>query len=360
MKTTPFTSIHEALGARMAPFAGYNMPIEYTGIIPEHNNVIENVGVFDVSHMGAIYVSGERALEYLQSVCSNDISKVSVGKAQYNYMPNDKGGIVDDFILYHFDGEYMLAVNAANIEKDFAWLQQHKIDGVTLENRSERVSILAIQGPKAKATIQKLTETNLDEIPFYAYALGKFAGIDAIISNTGYTGAGGFELYFVDLQEPKKVWDALFEAGKEFGILPVGLGARDTLRLEMGYCLYGNDIDETTNPLEAGLGWVTKLIDGKPIPSRDILEKTKAEGLKRRLVGFELLDKGIARHEYEITNEAGDVIGVVTSGTMSPYLKKSIGLGYVPSEYAAEGSKIGVKVRNKVLAAQVIKLPFRK
>lgn len=360
MKTTPFTAIHEALGARMAPFAGYNMPIEYAGIIAEHNNVIENVGVFDVSHMGAIYVSGPNALNYLQAVCSNDISKIAVGKAQYNYMPNAQGGIVDDFILYHFEGEYMLAVNAANIEKDYAWLESHLIDGVKLDNRSERVSILAIQGPKAKATIQKMTDTNLDEIPFYAYALGKVAGLDAIISNTGYTGAGGFELYFIDLQDPKRIWDELFAAGKEYGIMPTGLGARDTLRLEMGYCLYGNDIDETTNPLEAGLGWVTKLIDGKPIPSREILEKTKAEGVKRKLVGFELLDKGIARHSYELTNEAGEVIGVVTSGTMSPFLKKSIGLGYVPAEYAATDSKIGVKVRNKVLAAQVIKLPFRK
>lgn len=360
MKSTPFTSIHEKLGARMAPFAGYNMPIEYSGIIPEHNNVVDSVGVFDVSHMGAIYVKGTKALEYLQTVCSNDISKVSIGKAQYNYMPNDRGGIVDDFILYHFEGEYMLAVNAANIEKDFEWMLRHKIDGVEIENRSERLSILAIQGPKAKATIQKLTDVNLDEIPFYAYALGKVAGIDAIISNTGYTGAGGFELYFVDLTEPQKVWDALFDAGKEFNILPVGLGARDTLRLEMGYCLYGNDIDETTNPLEAGLGWVTKLIDGKPMPSRALLEKTKAEGPVRKLVGFEMIDKGVARHGYEITDEAGEVIGIVTSGTKSPYLNKCIGLGYVPAQYAGENTNIGIKVRNKNLAAKVIKLPFRK
>lgn len=360
MKSTPFTLIHEKLGARMAPFAGYNMPIEYSGIINEHNNVIENVGVFDVSHMGAIYVKGDKALEYLQAVCSNDISKVSLGKAQYNYMPNDKGGIVDDFILYHFEGEYMLAVNAANIEKDFEWMLEHKIDGVEIENRSEKVSILAIQGPKAKATIQKLTDVNLDEIPFYAYAMGKVSGIDAIISNTGYTGAGGFELYFVDLKDPQMIWDSLFKAGEEYGILPTGLGARDTLRLEMGYCLYGNDIDETTNPLEAGLGWVTKLIDGKPIPSRALLEQTKAEGLKRRLIGFELLDKGVARHGYDITNEVGEVIGVVTSGTMSPYLKKSIGLGYVPKDFTGEDTKIGIKVRNKVLSAKVVKLPFRK
>lgn len=363
LKKTPFTDIHIELGAKMAEFAGYNMPIQYEGINPEHHNVIDNVGVFDVSHMGAIFVSGPKALEYMQIICSNDISKLEEGKAQYTYMPNDKGGIVDDFIVYLFEGgEYMLAVNAANIEKDFAWMEKHLIDGVKLENRSERVSILAIQGPKAKATIQKCVDKDLDNIPYYHYAHGKFAGdLDVIISNTGYTGAGGYELYFVDLKDARKVWDTLFEAGKEFNIKPAGLGARDTLRLEMGFCLYGNDIDETTNPLEAGLGWVTKFVDGKEkMPSHDILTKTKADGIKRRLIGFELLERGVPRHGYDIVNEDDKVIGHVTSGTQSPVLEKGIGLGYVDVDYKEPGTKIFIKVRKKNVPAEVIKLPFRK
>ena len=360
MKTTPFTSIHENLGARMAPFAGFNMPISYTGTIPEHMNVIHNVGVFDVSHMGAIMVSGPQALQYLQDVCSNDISKVPEGKAQYNYMPNDKGGIVDDFILYNLGDKYMLAVNAANIEKDFEWMLAHRVDGVEISNESDRVSILAVQGPKAKETIQKLVDVNLDEIPFYAYKKGKFAGIDAIISNTGYTGAGGFELYFLDLKDPLKVWNGLMDAGRDFSIQPVGLGARDTLRLEMGYCLYGNDIDDTTSPLEAGLGWVTKLIDGKDTPSKEILQHQKKEGLKRKLVGFEIEGKGIPRHGYEIVDKDNEVIGVVTSGTISPALSKGIGLGYVTLGHELEGTEIGILNRGKVMPAKVVKLPFRK
>lgn len=362
MKTTPFTSIHEKLGAKMAPFAGYNMPIEYSGITDEHLNVVENVGVFDVSHMGALWVSGEHALEFLQNVCSNDISKIGVGKAQYNYMPNDKGGIVDDFILYHYEPEkYMLAVNASNIEKDFNWLKQHKIDGVTLEDGSEKMGILAVQGPKAKALLQQLTEENLDEIPFYAFKLGRFAGVeDVIISNTGYTGAGGFELYFYPEHGPK-IWEQLFEKGKAYDLKPTGLGARDTLRLEMGYCLYGNDIDESTNPLEAGLGWVTKLTDEKKdLPSRQILEETKAAGLKQRLVAFQMIGKGIPRHGYEVVNEDGEQIGTVTSGTMSPCLKKGIGLAYVKKDYTAVDSPIRIRVRNRDIEAQVVKLPFRK
>lgn len=361
LKKTPFTDIHIALGAKMAEFAGYNMPIQYEGINIEHHNVIENVGVFDVSHMGAIFVSGPKAEEYMQIICSNDISKLEVGKAMYTYMPNDKGGIVDDFIVYLFEGgEYMMAVNAANIEKDFAWMQKHAIEGAVLENRSPRVSILAIQGPKAKQTIQKDLDINIEDIAYYHYAKGKYAGLDAIVSNTGYTGAGGYELYFVDLQDAQKVWDTLFAAGEEFGIKPAGLGARDTLRLEMGFCLYGNDIDETTNPLEAGLGWVTKLDVKKEMPSLEILRQTKAEGIKNRLVGFELLERGVPRHDYEILDAEGNVIGRVTSGTQSPVLGKGIGLGYVPTAFKEPGTKIFIKVRNKQLPAEVINLPFRK
>ncbi|MDO4789945.1 MAG: glycine cleavage system aminomethyltransferase GcvT [Porphyromonas sp.] len=362
MKTTPFTSIHESLGAKMAPFAGFNMPIEYSGITDEHLNVIENMGVFDVSHMGALWVSGPNALPFLQNVCSNDISKVAVGKAQYNYMPNDKGGIVDDFILYHYEeSKYMLAVNASNIEKDFAWLQKHASDGVILENGSDNIGILAVQGPKAKAVLQTLTPVNLDNIPFYAFEVGEFAGVkDVIISNTGYTGAGGFELYFYP-ENGVTIWNALFEAGKDAGIKPTGLGARDTLRLEMGYCLYGNDIDETTNPLEAGLGWVTKLTDEKKnLPSREILEATKINGPEKKLTGFEMVGKGIPRHGYEIANEEGKIIGHVTSGTMSPALKKGIGLGYLEKAHTSPDSKIFVVVRGKQIEAKVVKLPFRK
>lgn len=362
LKKTPFTDIHIELGAKMAEFAGYNMPIQYEGINPEHHNVIENVGVFDVSHMGAVIIGGPKALEYIQNLISNDASKLEVGRAQYTYMPNDKGGIVDDFIMYCLEGgRYMCAVNAANIEKDYNWMKQHQIDGVTIDNESARVSILAVQGPKAKQTIQKCVDKNLEDIQYYHYAMGKFAGLDCIISNTGYTGAGGFELYFKDLKDPRAVWDKLFEAGKEFGIKPAGLGARDTLRLEMGFCLYGNDIDDTTNPLEAGLGWVTKFVDGKEkMPSRDILLKTKEEGMKSRLVGFELKEKGVPRHEYEIVNADGEIIGRVTSGTLSPVLGKGIGLGYVKVAYKEPGTEIYIRIRKKDIPAEVIKLPFRK
>lgn len=362
LKKTPFTDIHIELGAKMAEFAGYNMPIQYEGINPEHINVINNVGVFDVSHMGAVIISGPKAVEFIQTISSNDVTKLEVGKAQYTYMPNDNGGIVDDFIMYMLEGgRYMCAVNAANIEKDFNWMKKHQFEGVTLENDSDRVSILAVQGPKAKATIQKCVDINLDDIPYYHYAIGKFAGLECIISNTGYTGAGGFELYFKDLKDPHAVWDKLFEAGEEFNIKPTGLGARDTLRLEMGFCLYGNDIDDTTNPLEAGLGWVTKFVDGKEkMPSRDILLKTKEEGIQKRLVGFELKEKGVPRHGYDIVNEKGDIIGHVTSGTQSPVLGKGIGLGYVSKEYKEPGTEVFIRIRKKDLPAEVIKLPFRK
>lgn len=362
LKKTPFTDIHIELGAKMSEFAGYNMPIQYEGINPEHLNVIENVGVFDVSHMGAIVISGPKALEFIQTISSNDATKLEPGKAQYTYMPNGNGGIVDDFIMYLLDGgRYMCAVNAANIEKDFNWMKKHQIEGVTIENESERVSILAVQGPKAKQTIQKCVDIDLNTIAYYHYAYGKFAGIDCIISNTGYTGAGGFELYFKDIKDAHKVWDTLFEAGKEFGIKPTGLGARDTLRLEMGFCLYGNDIDDTTNPLEAGLGWVTKFVEGKEnMPSRDLLLKTKEEGIKNRLIGFELKEKGVPRHGYEIQNAAGEVVGRVTSGTQSPVLGKGIGLGYVQVAYKEPGTEIFIHIRKKAVPAEVIKLPFRK
>lgn len=363
LKKTPFTDIHVELGAKMAPFAGYNMPIQYEGINAEHMNVIDNVGVFDVSHMGAVMVSGPKALEFLQMITSNDASKLEVGKAQYTCMPNGRGGIVDDFIIYLLEGGvYMCAVNAANIEKDFNWMKEHQFDGVTLDNESERVSILAVQGPKAKATIQKCVDINLDEIPYYHYSLGKFDGLDCIISNTGYTGAGGFELYFKDLKDSRAVWDKLFEAGKEYGIKPTGLGARDTLRLEMGFCLYGHDIDDTTNPLEAGLGWITKFVEGKEkMVDRDFLLKTKEEGIKNRLVGFELKEKGVPRQNYEIVNDEGEVIGRVTSGTPAPCLEgKGIGLGYVKSEYKNPGTEIFIRIRKKDIPAEVVKLPFRK
>lgn len=360
MKTTPFTSIHKSLGAKMAPFAGYDMPISYAGTLEEHMTVVDRVGVFDISHMGALVVSGPQALPFLQDLCSNDLSKLTQGKAQYNYFPNDKGGIVDDFILYHLGDRYMLAVNAANIQKDYEWLQSHLIQGVHLSNDSERVAILAIQGPKAKDTLQKLVDTDLDELPFYTFTEGKFLTKKALISNTGYTGAGGYELYFWDLDDPKAVWDALMEAGEEFGIRPIGLGARDTLRLEMGYCLYGQDIDETTSPLEAGLGWVTKLNDDKHTPGKDILLKQKENGLVRKLVAFEVNDKGIPRHGYDIVDESQQVIGQVTSGTISPFLGKGIGLGYVAKGYEKVGTTIGILQRKKVIPATVIKLPFRK
>lgn len=361
LKQTPFHDIHTKLGAKMGEFAGYDMPIQYEGIKAEHMAVLEGVGVFDVSHMGSIVVKGPKALEYLQNVCSNDISKLQPGKAQYNYLPNDHGGIVDDFIIYCFDDHYMLVANAANVEKDYNWLQKHLIDGAEVTDQSDRMCILAVQGPKAKETIQKCTDTDLDEIPYYAFKEGKFAGLDVIFSNTGYTGAGGFELYFLDLQDPQSVWDELFAAGKEYNIQPCGLGARDTLRLEMGFCLYGNDIDDTTNPLEAGLGWVTKLIDGKEnLPSRKILEETKANGIKNRLVGFEVVGRGIPREGYKITDLEGKEIGRVTSGTMSPSLMKGIGLGYVQKEFKEPETRIAIEVRGKSVECEVVKLPFRK
>lgn len=363
MKQTPFTDIHIALGAKMHEFAGYNMPIEYSGILDEHMTVCNGVGVFDVSHMGEIWVKGPRAEALLQKLLSNDVSKLSIGKAQYSCILNEDGGIVDDIIAYHYEPEkYMLVVNASNVDKDWNWIVAHNDEHAELENASYKIGQLAIQGPKAQATLQKLTKIDLSTIPYYSFAIGNFKGSgleNVIISNTGYTGAGGFELYFYT-EYGVDIWNAIFKAGEEFGIKPIGLGARDTLRLEMGYCLYGNDLDDTTTPLEAGLGWVTKFVEGKNFISRSILEKQKSAGVTRKLCGFQLQEKGIPRHGYEIVNENDEKIGHVTSGTMSPTAKIGIGLGYVKHEYSKIGDEIYIKVRNKNLKAEIVKPPFRK
>ncbi|MDR0430097.1 MAG: glycine cleavage system aminomethyltransferase GcvT [Tannerellaceae bacterium] len=361
MKKTPFTDVHIALGAKMHEFAGYNMPIEYSGIIDEHLTVCNSVGVFDVSHMGEFWVKGPKALEFLQRITSNDVSVLTVGKAQYTCFPNEKGGIVDDLLVYCYEPEkYMLVVNAGNIQKDWDWCVSHNTMGAELENSSDNIAQLAIQGPKAKEALQRLTPVDLSAIPYYSFATGEFAGCkDVIISNTGYTGAGGFELYFYP-GDAMTIWDAVFEAGKPEGIKPVGLGARDTLRLEMCFCLYGNDLDDTTSPIEAGLGWITKFADGKNFTNRAELERQKKEGTIRKLAPFEMIDKGIPRHGYEIADKDGNIIGTVTSGTMSPYLKKGIGMGYVKPEFAKAGGELFIRVRNRDLKAEVIKAPFRK
>ena len=319
MKTTPFIEKHIALGAKMHEFAGYNMPIEYSGIIDEHLTVCQGVGVFDVSHMGEFWVKGPKALAFLQKVTSNNVAVLTPGKIQYTCFPNDKGGIVDDLLVYQYEPEkYMLVVNAANIEKDWDWCVSHNTEGAELENASDHMAQLAVQGPKAILALQKLTDIDLASIPYYTFKVGKFAGEEnVIISNTGYTGAGGFELYFYP-NVADTIWKAVFEAGEEFDIKPIGLGARDTLRLEMGFCLYGNDLDDTTSPIEAGLGWITKFIEGKEFINRPMLEKQKAEGVTRKLVGFEMVDRGIPRHGYELVNSDGEKIGIVTSGTISP------------------------------------------
>ena len=361
MKTTPFIEKHIALGAKMHEFAGYNMPIEYSGIIDEHLTVCQGVGVFDVSHMGEFWVKGPKALAFLQKVTSNNVAVLTPGKIQYTCFPNDKGGIVDDLLVYQYEPEkYMLVVNAANIEKDWDWCVSHNTEGAELENASDHMAQLAVQGPKAILAFQKLTDIDLASIPYYTFKVGKFAGEEnVIISNTGYTGAGGFELYFYP-NVADTIWKAVFEAGEEFDIKPIGLGARDTLRLEMGFCLYGNDLDDTTSPIEAGLGWITKFAEGKNFTNRAELERQKKEGVTRKLCAFELQEKGIPRHGYEIADAEGNVIGVVTSGTMSPVLKKGIGMGYVKPEFAKAGTDIFIKVRNKNLKAQVVKAPFRK
>lgn len=362
MKTTPLTDVHITLGAKMHEFAGYNMPIEYSGIIDEHLTVCNHVGVFDVSHMGEIWVKGAKAIELLQKITSNDVSSLPVGKAQYSCFPNETGGIIDDLLVYHYEDEkYLLVVNAGNIEKDWNWcVKNNTTIGAELENASDNMGQLAVQGPKATAVLQRLTPIDLSTIPYYAFVTGEFAGCpNVIISNTGYTGAGGFELYFYP-NDARKIWDALFEAGKSEGIKPIGLGARDTLRLEMGFCLYGNDIDDTTSPIEAGLGWITKFVDGKNFTHRTALEQQKKEGVARKLCAFELIDKGVPRHGYEIVSVTGEPIGQVTSGTMSPMLKKGIGLGYIKTEHAKVGSEICIRVRNRDLKAEIVKPPFRK
>lgn len=361
MKTTPFTNIHIALGAKMHEFAGYNMPIEYSGIIDEHLTVCNTIGVFDVSHMGEFWVKGPNALKFLQKVTSNDVSLLEPGKAQYSCFINNEGGIVDDFIVYYYETEkYMLVVNASNISKDWDWCVKNNDVNAELENSSDRIAQLAIQGPKALEVLQKLTTIDLKSIAYYHFTTGTIAGSDdVIISNTGYTGAGGFELYFAP-EQGVKIWNTIMEAGKEFGIKPIGLGARDTLRLEMGFLLYGNDMNETTTPLEAGLGWITKFSDGKNFIGRTILEDQKKEGLQRKLCGFELQEKGIPRQGYDIVNDKNEKIGVVTSGTISPTRKIGIGLGYVKPEYAKLDTKIYIQIRNQNIEAKVVKPPFRK
>lgn len=359
MKQTALYSTHVELGAKMVPFAGYDMPVQYEGVNIEHETVRNHLGVFDVSHMGEFLVSGPHALELIQKVSSNDATKLTIGRAQYSCLPNDKGGIVDDLIIYQMKEEqYLLVVNASNIDKDWEWINQHNSMGADLRNISDDYSLLAIQGPKAVEAMQSLTSVNLADIKFYHFVVGDFAGIEhVIISATGYTGSGGFEIYCKN-SEVKQVWDKVLEAGKEFGIKPIGLAARDTLRLEMGYCLYGNDIDDTTSPLEAGLGWVTKFT--KDFVNSKALKAQKEAGVNRKLVAFELVDKGIPRHDYLIVDADGNEIGKVTSGTMSPSTKKAIGLGYVPTEFSAVDSEIYIQVRNKQLKAKVVKLPFYK
>ncbi|MDX9882850.1 MAG: glycine cleavage system aminomethyltransferase GcvT [Prolixibacteraceae bacterium] len=358
MKRTTFNELHKQAGGKMVEFAGFEMPIEYSGIKDEHMTVREKVGVFDVSHMGEFWVKGPKALDLIQKVTTNDVSKLDPGQAQYSCFPNGRGGIVDDLLVYYFGPEkYMLVVNAANIEKDWNWIVSQNDVGAVLENISNAVSQLAVQGPLAAPVLQKLTDVDLSAVKYYAFAAGRLAGIDeVIISATGYTGSGGFELYFAN-EYAEKMWNAIFEAGKDEGIKPIGLGARDTLRLEMGYCLYGNDIDDTTSPIEAGLGWITKFNSGYFI-DRDFLLMQKQEGVGRQLRGFEMIDRGIPRHGYELCEVNGNPVGVVTSGTMSPVLNKGIGMGYITKEYAAFGTEIYVKIREKLVKAEVVKLPF--
>jgi aminomethyltransferase len=360
MKQTPFTAKHIALGAKMAAFAGYNMPISYSGINEEHAAVRNNAGVFDVSHMGEFILKGADALDLIQRITSNDASKLTNGKAQYSCLPNDNGGIIDDLLVYCLEpnAAYMLVVNASNIQKDWDWISSHNHKHVEMHNISDKTCLLAIQGPQATRIVQSLTDMDILNLKYYTFAKGVFAGVDnVLISATGYTGAGGVEIYFEDKgDDAVKIWDAIFKAGAAQGIKPIGLGARDTLRLEMGFCLYGNDIDDTTSPIEAGLGWITKFT--KDFTSKDIFEKQKTDGVSKKLVGFEMIDKGIARHDYEITDENGSVIGRVTSGTQSPSLNKAIGMGYVQTKYAAIDTNIFIKVRDKLLKANVVKIPF--
>ena len=359
MKNTALSHIHESLGAKMVPFAGYNMPVQYEGVNAEHETVRTSVGVFDVSHMGEFFLKGENALALIQKVTSNDASKLVDGKAQYSCLPNNDGGIVDDLIVYKIaDNDYMLVVNASNIEKDWNWISSHNDLGVNMTNASDDYSLLAIQGPKAAAAMQSLTNIDLANMAYYSFQIGEFAGIkDVIVSATGYTGSGGFEIYFKN-EDAETIWNKVFEAGAAFGIKPIGLAARDTLRLEMGFCLYGNDINDTTSPIEAGLGWITKF--DKEFTNSANLKAQKEAGVSKKLVGFELTERGIPRHDYEIVDAAGNNIGIVTSGTMAPSIGKGIGMGYVKSEFAGLDGEIFIQIRNNKVAAKVVKMPFYK
>lgn len=359
MKNTALTQKHISLGAKMVPFAGYNMPVQYEGINAEHATVRNAVGVFDVSHMGEFILKGENALDLIQRVTSNDASKLYDGKIQYSCLPNETGGIVDDLLVYRIDEKtYMLVVNASNIEKDWNWIQKFNDKDVEMHNISDQTSLLAVQGPKAADALQSLTEMDLASMEYYTFKKGKFAGVDnVLVSATGYTGAGGFEVYFEN-EHAEKIWDAIFKAGAEFGIKPIGLGARDTLRLEMGFCLYGNDIDDTTSPIEAGLGWVTKFT--KEFTNSAALLAQKEAGVSRKLVGFEMVDRGIPRHDYVVVDADGNQIGKVTSGTQSPSLQKAIGIAYVAKEFAKEGTEIFIDIRNNKVKAKIVKFPFLK
>lgn len=360
MKNTPFTEKHIALGAKMAEFAGYNMPISYSGINDEHAAVRNNAGVFDVSHMGEFILKGENALDLIQRVTTNDASKLTNGKAQYSCLPNNDGGIVDDLLVYCIEENkvYMLVVNASNIEKDWNWIQQFNSKQVEMHNISDKTCLLAIQGPNATKILQPLTDMDIMNLKYYTFTKGKFAGVEnVLVSATGYTGAGGVEIYFENTGDAAdKIWDAIFDAGKTAGIKPIGLGARDTLRLEMGFCLYGNDINDTTSPLEAGLGWITKF--SKDFTNKAYFEKQKAAGVTKKMVGFEMLERGIARHDHDIKDFEGTIIGKVTSGTQSPSLGKAIGMGYVDNKFAAIDSEIYISIRNTLLKAKVVKMPF--
>ncbi|HET8827772.1 MAG TPA: glycine cleavage system aminomethyltransferase GcvT [Pelobium sp.] len=359
MKTTALTAKHISLGAKMVPFAGFNMPVQYTGINFEHESVRKSVGVFDVSHMGEFILKGDKALDLIQQVTSNDASKLFDGKIQYAYLPNNAGGIVDDLLVYRInDKTYMLVVNASNIEKDWDWISSFNTFGVDMKNISDRTSLLAVQGPKATEALQSLTDVNLAEMDYYTFKKGNFAGFDNVmISATGYTGAGGYEIYF-DNAYADAIWDAIFKAGAPYDIKPIGLAARDTLRLEMGFCLYGNDIDDNTSPFEAGLGWVTKFT--KDFTNSDFLKKQKENGVSKKLVGFEMVERGIPRHDYEVVNAEGNVIGKVTSGTQSPSLQKAIGLAYVHKDFSKEDQEIFIKIRENKVKAKVVKFPFYK
>lgn len=360
MKHTPFTEKHIQLGAKMAEFAGYNMPISYSGINDEHATVRKNAGVFDVSHMGEFMLKGEHALDLIQKISTNDASKLTAGKAQYSCMTNEEGGIIDDLLIYCIEENktYMIVVNASNIEKDWNWITSKNDRNVEMHNISDKTCLLAVQGPNATKILQPLTDMDILNLKYYTFVKGKFAGVDnVLISATGYTGSGGVEIYFENKgQDADKIWNAIFEAGKQQGIKPIGLGARDTLRLEMGYCLYGNDIDDTTSPLEGGLGWITKF--NKDFTAKEILQQQKEKGVERKLVGFEMIDKGIPRHGYEIKDQLGVQIGYVTSGTQSPSLNKAIGMGYVRNAFASIDTPIFIKVRDKLLQAKVVKIPF--